>query len=399
MNKNNTDGGYFALKGFAFQIDKSILEIFKSEENKPISIEEIEDINTDDFVIQVKYREKAKFTPSTIKEPIIQLLEEFKKDRNKKYYLYAYFNNLNGYSSFCDANKQISIDSLNTVLGVKKDDFDDNEKSSFIDNFYLDFSKDFQGQFDEVLQNLKQEMGENISDDEAIYYYSIIYCFLQKLVVNNPLKEDRKCTKTELLDYVESNKDKIFTYSFKSYKGESEYFKFVENKLSSTNKTQENIIFFGENIQIDATCTLTKLISDILYFHYKKATYDIKPLTFVISDNAIDGVKKELINKEIVFNDGYEKIYFNSKLFFRDPIINRKTKGKSSSDSLESISFKLRIISHSTFTKISDYSLSPEMIYYFNVDEVNIFKNISALKIDGLNTLHIKKIFNKIFNS
>jgi len=250
MNKNNTDGGYFALKGFAFQIDKSILEIFKSEENKSISIEEIEDINTDDFVIQVKYREKAKFTPSTIKEPVIQLLEEFKKDKNKKYYLYAYFNNLNGYSSFCDANKQISIDSLNTVLGVEKDAFDDNEKSSFIDNFYLDFSKDFQYQFAEVLQNLKQEMRkqemrESISDDEAIYYYSIIHCFLQKLVVNNPLKEDRKCTKNELLNYVNSNKNKIFTYSFKSYKGESEYFKFVKNKLSSTNKTQENIIFFG----------------------------------------------------------------------------------------------------------------------------------------------------------
>jgi len=158
-------------------------------------------------------------------------------------------------------------------------------------------------------------------------------------------------------------------------------------------------LFFGENIQIDATCNLNKLILDILDFYYKKAVYTIKPLTLVISDNAIDGVKKELIKKKIVFNDGYEKIYFNSELFFRDPIINRKIIGKSSSDSLESISFKLRIISHSTFTNISEYRLSPEMIYYFNVDEVNIFKNISALKIDGLNTSHINKIFNKIFNS
>ena len=73
-SKNKMDGGYYAIKGFAFQIDKAILEILDADDSTQVKIEEIQDINSENFVIQVKYKEKARFTPSKIKEPVLQLI-------------------------------------------------------------------------------------------------------------------------------------------------------------------------------------------------------------------------------------------------------------------------------------------------------------------------------------
>ena len=72
------DGGYYAIKGFEFQIDKTILEILGTD--KDVSLENIQDVNTDSVVIQVKYKETQEYSDNKIREPVLQLIEEFKKD-------------------------------------------------------------------------------------------------------------------------------------------------------------------------------------------------------------------------------------------------------------------------------------------------------------------------------
>ena len=71
-----TDGGYYAIKGFEYQIDKTILEILKGDDETTICLEQIQDINSDNYVMQVKYKETQKYTPSKIRNPVIQLMEE-----------------------------------------------------------------------------------------------------------------------------------------------------------------------------------------------------------------------------------------------------------------------------------------------------------------------------------
>ena len=69
------DGGYYAIKGFEYQVSKTILEILESEnDDLEINIEQVQDIDSKDFVMQVKYKETQKFTPSKIKAPTIQLI-------------------------------------------------------------------------------------------------------------------------------------------------------------------------------------------------------------------------------------------------------------------------------------------------------------------------------------
>ena len=86
------DGGYYAIKGFEYQIDKTLIEVLTARDHESvICLEQIQDINTDDFVMQVKYKESAKLIPSVIRNPIVQLISEYNSVPTKNYILYCYF--------------------------------------------------------------------------------------------------------------------------------------------------------------------------------------------------------------------------------------------------------------------------------------------------------------------
>ncbi len=392
-NLPDNDGGYYAIKGFEFQIDKAIFEILEStNENTLFSIERIQDIDSDSFVMQVKYKETCKFLPSKIKEPVIQLINEYKNNTNKTYHLYAYFNDLKGYTTFVDSNKKISIENLNKILGNKKGTFTDNIKNGFINKFILDFAPEFQEQFNNVI--VKLQTIRNISNfDEAVFYYSNITDFLRKLVINHTNPNDRKCSRKQIFDYISNGKKLIFNSAYKEYKGEKLYFDYLKTKFIKLQKNQDNFIVL-DDVTIDSSLTIENLIINIVEKYFKKAQCDIKPLTFIVSDRYSINLKKALIKNEILFNDGYEHIEFNSNIFFDNPIINKKqlSNGRAT-ENLAKISFKLRILSEIKFLEISDWKLKPQIIYYFDADICDKFINNSFLKIDKLNTKQINDLF------
>jgi hypothetical protein len=85
------DGGYYALKGFAFQFNKSLLEVLENQESD-VEIEQIQDIGVDNYYIQVKYHETQTYANWKIKKPMVQLLEYSKSDKSRNFCLYCYFN-------------------------------------------------------------------------------------------------------------------------------------------------------------------------------------------------------------------------------------------------------------------------------------------------------------------
>ncbi len=391
---NIKDGGYYAIKGFEFQIDKAILEILNaSDEDELISIEKIQDINSANFVIQVKYKETQKFIPSKIKEPIIQLLKEFEINRDVSYYLYSFFGDLNGYQKFADENNRITSNNLDIILGNKKDYFTSELKNSFINCFYLDFAPTFQKQFDSIIKKLRGLDFIGNSFDEAVFYYANITDYLRKLVVNNTDVSKRNCSQKQVFDYVKGGTQLVFNSAYKEYKGSNAYFKFVKSKFIKAKKNQENFIFIG-NVEVDNSVTSEKLILDILDRYYKRAQHDIFPLSFIIFDDNIMQIKKNLIFNNIFFNDGKEAIQFNSKMFFTPPVSNKKiSRNKRATESLGNISFKLRVLSYSNFRKIKDHNITPHMIYYFDSDVLENFNSVSYMKIDKFNTKQILDIF------
>jgi hypothetical protein len=380
------DGGYYAIKGFEFQIDKTLLEVLLSTDfNAEVCLEQIQDINNGDYVMQVKYKETAKLTPSVIRKPIVQLINEFLTDSTKDYILYCFFGDTNGHS------ENVDLVFLNEILGVESSSFSSTVKEQFIAKFKMCFSEDFQSQFLSVLTKL-QELSFCNSKEEAIYYYSILEDYLRKKVINHPPSEmaNRKVTKNEILEYLGNGRKIIFTSTFKEYKGEQAYFRLVKSKFKKPIKNQHTIVVLG-SIK-EETIDFGNLIYQIIKKHYNKATYDVKPLLFVIPNDKVEHVKIILIQEESVFNDGFESIKFNESLLFSKPIINRKTSAGRATSSLSKSSFYSRVISKSTFDTITEFDFNPSWIF-IATDKNPRLDSINYQIINDLNTDQLIKLF------
>ena len=380
------DGGYYAIKGFEYQIDKTLIEVLTARDHESvICLEQIQDINTDDFVMQVKYKESAKLMPSVIRNPIVRLISEYNSVPTKNYILYCYFGDTKGYSETVD------IDFLNEILGSEGKKFDTPTKEQFLTKFKLCFSEDFQTQFLDVLSKL-QGLGYCNTKEEAIYYYSILEDYLRKKVVNHPPADmaNRKVTKNEILEYLESGRKIIFTSAFKEYKGEQAYLRLVKSKFKKPVKNQNTIIVLG-SVKED-TVDLGNLIHQIIKKHYSRATYDIKPIMFVISDDKVQHVKRILIKEKSFFNDGYESISFSQDLFFSGPIINRKKSGTRVNDSLSKSSFYSRVISKSSFDTITDFDFNPSWLL-IETNQLPRIDTVNYQIINELNTNQLLKLF------
>ncbi len=391
MNKSKSNqGGYYAIKGYKYQFDKALLELLKADDpDQQIYLEQIQDINSDGCVIQVKYMETQKFFPSKIKKPIIQLLEEFKllgplSDSTRRYYLYCYFLDKK------EEIKTIDLGFLDKILGTEKSSFKESIKKIFLDNFILVFSPTFQKQFEGVISEIKKLFV--CSGDEAVFYYSNLIGYLEKVVISGQVGDERCCTKREITEHIRDGKKLIFNAAFRGYKGEEAFFKFIKSKFVKARRNQDSFIFIGD-VAIDTSVSIGQLVSNITDQHYNRATYDIKPLSFVVQDKKADEIKKHLIAENISFNDGYESIQFCEKLFFDDPVVNRKTSRNSkATESLEKTSFKIRIISQSTYENIQNPK-APQMVYYFDRESLGKFSSGPFLNINKLNTKQISDLF------
>lgn len=379
------DGGYYAIKGFEYQVDQTILNILeKTDESEYVSIEKIQDIDTSTYVIQVKYKETQVFYPSSIKKPVIQLIEEFKKAPDKEYYLYAHFKDKNGY------DETIKIDS---ILGSYKNNYSTSDKTRFRAKFKLIFAPNFQEQFEKVINKLIDEEFAK-TKDEAVIYYSNIVDYLRKVIINNPpsQKTERKANKKEVFDLISNNRKIIFNSSLLDFQGRVKYYKYIKKHFTAPRKNSNILIVFG-NISESSSLNTEELIAQLIMKYFFRATFDIKPPIIVIEDTYIQKVKQYLIEQEVLFNDGYESIVFSSAIFYRNAIINKKVAGnRRPTESLKSISFKVRLISNSTFLAIKSHDIMPSFIYLFDVDLIPEFQDISTIKIDKLDTSEILKL-------
>lgn len=302
------DGGYYAIKGFLYQFDKTILEIL-SNPNKQIFIEHIQDINYDDYVIQVKHKESANFTYSKIKAPVIQLLQIYKKDNTKKLCLHCYFKDKKPEKYIITA-----VDELDNILKYKDKEknesinleFSNELKHSFISNFVINFSDDYEGQFLKVIDKIKESF-EISHENEALLCHSIIRAKLLNLALKeNP--SDRSITKSELDTYIKTTKDHIFYSHYRTYLGRDKYIKFMKSQYFIHKSANINcferlfIIDFNEYANLTV---LNRIVSNISnkYFKLNKS-----PAPYICLRGAdretINELKRELLDDNIVFADG-----------------------------------------------------------------------------------------------
>ena len=374
------DGGYYAIKGFEYQIDKNILEILKETDvNKAINIEQNQDIDTADFVMQVKYKEATKFTPSTVKKPVIQLIDEYKKDNSKKYILYCFFKDFNGYT------ESTSID---LILGSSKTNYTQQEKTDFEKSFELKFSPQFDIQLEQTIREIQNL---NYNEDESIIFHSRASNFLRNLVVNNAPNQisNRTCTKNDLIELFKNDRKVIFKNSFRFFKGEESYFKKMKKDFFTSNNVDKTIkIFIIELDGSESNSEIVLLLKKISEKYFKQLTRDIKgeaPFFFFRNINSQKNieVKEQLVKAKIIFKDGYD--FLNSK-FNLASITSKSTKENR-------IAIKL-INSETELNQVINFNFNTmkEVYQFFKIKPLTINQDIRETNIEIKNSNEILKI-------
>lgn len=300
-----SDGGYYAIKGFEFQIDKTILELFKADDTTPICLEQIQDINTNDFVMQVKYKETQNYTPTKVKEPVIQLINEYQKFPTKKYYLYCHFNNVE------EKMKNLTSSEIDSILGNKKNDFTEPVKDGFLLNFKLYFSKSFQDQFIQAVK-LIEENTSCSNFDEALVHYGSIASHLRKIVTNNLDIHKRTCTKSEILEIIIGNRKTVFDSAYRIYKGKQQYISEIKKRYFTYGNIDnwERFLIIELSGSEDVSAIKTTVLN-IKKKYYEKRVREIKSgapyIYFInISTDNLKRLKTELIAENNIIKDGYD---------------------------------------------------------------------------------------------
>lgn len=315
------EGGYYAIKGFLFQYDKLILELLSTEDDTRLFIERVQDIDYENYVLQVKHKETANFSNSKVRDPIIKLLDIFVSEQSKKFCLYAYFKDQKPH-----VFKFEKIEELKKVLKYKDKEktealyakYTDAVLEKFIQNFSLCFSEDFEKQFSTVLNKISLRMG--VSNDEAWIYHAIISDKLFKIVLKKN-SEERYITFNELKSYVEECRSLTFENKYKEIVGREQFLKAIKKKyftFKSPNINNYERLFLIECKNIENTTVVRQIIDSVSSKYYKRGK---SPAPYIclrnLDKNVLNDVKRGLIDDNQKFSDG---TYFDGDCFRKEKL-------------------------------------------------------------------------------
>lgn len=319
------EGGYYAMKGFLYQYDKAILEILSGDEGIPVYIERIQDIDCENYVLQVKHKEATDFSASKIREPIIKLLDTFLYDTSKKFCLYAYFRNQRPHSV-----KYKTVQELKDILKYRDKEKTENLQNKytneqmelFIKNFTLQFAENYEKQFEDVLKKICEKM--KVEKDEAWIYHAIICDKLFKVALEN--EDEKRCiTYKQTKEYVEKCNTITFESKYRNIIGRERFLKIIKRKYFTCNKPNINNferLFLIECNEIE-NATVVRHIIDALKNKYYRVGKSPAPYVCFrgLSRKVLNDVKIGMVDDEQIFSDG---TYFAGDIFRADKLVNDK---------------------------------------------------------------------------
>jgi len=312
---DENDGGYYAIKGFLYQFDKTLIEIF-SNPNIQIGIEKRQDVDYQDFVIQVKHKETQEYQDSKIKKPVLQLLDMFKEDQTQKFCLYCHFKDKQ------PSQQELTLKELNKILGDKADDYTPFIKEKFIEGFYIQFSENFEEQFIRVIDLIKSDFALP-NDELAYFYHSLLRSKL--LDISIKLKDKREISRSDLDEFLKGAEKTIFYTAYSKYLDKAKYERLIKKEFftfKSANIENFERLFIIECDEKVITVELSKLVKTLFnkYFKVRKSPQPYLCFSSIGDEKLID-LKQDLIDQGIIFDDG---TYFNGDRFRLERIIESK---------------------------------------------------------------------------
>lgn len=320
MSNQDTDGGYYAIKGFLYQFDKTLIEILENPD-VGVRFEHRQDIDYQDYVIQVKHRETQSYADSKIRGPITQLLNLFIEDPGLRFCLYCYFKDRT------PAKWALTAQDLDRILGTEHAVTTSAVKEAFVRNFYVQFSDDYESQFLSLL-GLIETVFSLGNTDQAILYHSLFRSRLLEMSLE--ARDARELSMEDLRQFTQCAEKTIFYTAYSHYLDGRAYERLIKREYFTF--SHANLDDFERLFIIDcddsANCVdLEKIICQISrrYFRVGKSPQPFLCLRNLTREKLVS-VKRDLADQNFVFNDG---TCFDGDRFRLDRLVHDSSADKS----------------------------------------------------------------------
>lgn len=297
-SNQNDDGGYYAIKGFIYQFDKTIATILNNPNSK-VEIEQIQDIKVDCYYIQVKHKETQKYTPSKVKRAVIQLLSLSAIYPKKHFKLHCYFKNQPPQKT------TLKIQQLDQILGSKKSTFTADAKAHFLSCFELEFTENFDTQFESVLKSIQTTFNLK-SKDEAVMRHAVIRSSLLDISIQKS-KTKRQIDLKSLHSLLDHQDRVIFNSAYTKYLGVQKYLKYLKKEYFSfpINRPAKERLFVIELDSGTKDIDLVGIANDIKNRYFQKHSSPAPYISFInVNNRRLRGLKQLMWDKGVYFTDG-----------------------------------------------------------------------------------------------
>lgn len=337
------DGAYYAIKGFLYQFDRALIEMLRNP-STAVAFENRQDVDFDDYVLQIKHKETQSYKPAKIRKAVCQLLSLFAATPSLKLLLYCYFNDRT------PSDYGLKLNELDEILGIDACKYPEKTRRAFLMSFKIRFSEDYEGQFGILLSLIKGGFSMP-TDEEAIIYHSL---FRAHLLSRSILpKGKRRCSRAELATLRADSEEIVFYSAYSRYLGGGKYEGMLRKRFftfSAPNIENYERLFILEPESCAARETVRECATRISrkYFRCGKSPQPYLCLRGLPVD-FINEVKRSLLDQGVMFFDG---THFNGDRFRLDDLVRKRLNEPESCIKFVSESMLSDVISRVDFAEV-----------------------------------------------
>ncbi len=312
---DGTDGGYYAIKGFLYQFDAALTEMLKSP-TATVAFENRQDIDYDDYVLQIKHKETQDFKPVKVRKAVAQLIELFASTPSLKLVLYCHFKDRSA------GDWKLTLAELDKILGKQASRYPEAKRRAFLEAFVVRFSDDYENQFAALLALIRSDFSIK-SDEEAIVYHSL---FRSHLLARSVLpKDQRKCSREALAALRADSEQIVFYAAYSRYLGDTKYEAILRKSFFTF--TTPNIENFERLFILEAESAVTQatVLECVMRISRKYFRRGKSPQPYVclrgMPGEFVNQVKRSMLDKGVKFFDG---THFDGDRFRADELVRKR---------------------------------------------------------------------------
>ena len=173
-------------------------------------------------MLLTEFTEKPLLYHYKIKKPTQQLIDMFVADQTQKFCLYCHFKNKP------PLKWKLKLEDLEKILGNEANNYPTYLKKDFLNNFFIQFSEDYETQFSQAIELIK--LSFSLADDSKAYLY---HSLLRSKLFDISIKSisERKISRKDFNRFVNDAEKTIFYKAYSKYLDKSKYERLVKKEF------------------------------------------------------------------------------------------------------------------------------------------------------------------------